>query len=80
MQYIPFILATAGNYIKRFNTEQTYTIYFMALMILASFLALCKVIIMVVRTVRDPITYCSQTEEDSKDRLEMEAHDNQAYP
>jgi len=77
MQYIPFILATVGNYVSRFDTETPYTIYFAVLMILASCLALVKIIVMVVRTIRNPIRYSPNK---STGKFELQAQDSQTYP
>lgn len=57
MHYIPFIIATVGNYVRGYNPTEAYQVYIVGLMIGSSVLAFIKIIIMVVRSIKDPLNY-----------------------
>ena len=65
-QYIPFILATSGNYIKNYDPKEPYTMYIFGLMIGVSVLAFVKVLIMIIRSIKDPIHYKTKYDGDDK--------------
>jgi len=69
-QYIPFILATSGNYVLRYDPAEPYTVYIFSLMIGSCSLAFIKILIMIIRSIKDPISYES-TYADDKKHLEL---------
>ena len=70
-QYVPFIIATAGNYVKIYDPAVPYTVYIFGLMIGASSLAFIKILIMIIRSIKDPIQYDSPYADDDEKHLEL---------
>jgi len=55
--YISYIIAFVGVYKAQYDPSIPYTIYEVVLLAIVSALALAKLIIMIVRAVKDPIHY-----------------------
>ena len=55
--YIPLIAGFYGIYVRKFDPEVYYQWYVVVLLIITTALALVKIIIMVLRGVKDPIHY-----------------------
>ena len=64
--YISYIIAFVGVYTAKFDKEQPYTIYALALLALVSALALTKLTVMIVRGILDPIVFPTSEETDKK--------------
>ena len=65
--YIAFILATSGSYVSSYDPKESYSVYIFGLMIGASSLAFINILIMITRSIKDPLQYkLKYSEEDEK--------------
>lgn len=55
--YVSFLAAFIGIHVKNYNPEVPYTIFELVLLIVTAVMALAKLIIIIVRAVKDPIHY-----------------------
>ena len=69
--YIAFILATSGSYVSSYDPKEPYTVYIFGLMIGASSLAFIKILIMITRSIKDPLQYKLKYSEEDEKHLEL---------